>query len=815
MTEVFIWIAGSTLLFTIALIAGRFLFQHSAAKRRYLFSASLAFTAAIPLIALGIHALAPLNVPVVNDSLQTVNTLFNGSEKSRASAISVGLDATFSDSNNQLATEAPANITTVPIISDVKEVLLQPIIPPAQTSNSQPTSWSQWLPLAIQLSTGFWLLGALVSLIRLLQSYRKANQILLDGEEVLNGTVFDILRSVGTHVGLRKLPPIYSVSQNISPAVVSPFRPKVIFSKAALEQLNHEELRAILTHELSHIKRHDLAQIFTLQIILAFHWFNPLAYRVFQQFRICQEELCDIEVTQSNNQFIYARLLIKINQMFAGTEHRCALAAISCKKIVGRRVSLLLDENRDSRLATGWIWRTGSTTLTLLLCLVVGIATAAVHFQPLAKGKISRQAEEDLEALTYELLTQWHVDGNLGKLSWKHVPYLLKHIDNDNQIKVIPVHPLSSESQDDCTVGTAAMWFIDMICCERIPALNPIFHTPGSDQAPSQAEAAQSFRSWWEMVKDWPASEARRVNPLMFCDLVWQGGRDMPDYSHSPRIALNNFFSQKKVVSVSPNGTLVFIADRAKEKPVMGTLSRITSKGLVEQWQVEDFEVEPVFTLDSGLLLKTADPLETEPSPPHLEFIKEGQVIEAVDLTKLIVPELEQVKFELEIQLDKDRLRINAKFKHDKKTFKNSFLFDQNTGNLLETQIPHPNSEETTKITAELHLDEQIQELASFDIDKISNTDSILRAPVLDVVPAGKTRTRGEVFDALNLNENLTARFRHKQQGNVILLIWQVSPSYDIILMTGAREPVHAKLELDDPNRKVYGVRLLPTQKRQ
>lgn len=826
MTEVLIWIAGSTLLFIIALMAGRFLFHRSAAKRRCLFSASLGFTIAIPLFAIGIHSLTQMNIPLINNTLQKVSSLVTAPKEAEPATIAVDLGAPFSEPQRNFANEGPATFTPVPTISSVNEVLLQPIIPQAKPPEPTQSLLATWQPTFFRALLATWLLGGCLSLIRLLRSYRKSHLYLREAELISNGTIFELLQSVGTQVGLKKLPQVYAVPENVSPAVISPFQPKVIFSETALEQLNNHELRAILTHELSHIKRYDLPLNFVLQVVLAFHWFNPLAHRVFGQFRLCQEELCDNEVAQSNDQFSYARLLIKVNQMFSGTENRCALAASSCEKVVGRRVDRLLDEDRDSQLKASWIWRTGSTTVTLLICLAVSITTAAVQLQPLTELATSSDedsltnglnhalnADEDLEKETFLLLTKWHIDGNMGKLSWKHIPYLLKHIEDDGQIGRIPASPFSSQSQDDCTVGTAAMWFIDMICCKRYPALNPIFHVPGSDKAPPHADAVQSFQTWWELVKDWPESEARRVNPLTFTNLIWEGGRDISPYAHSPVQALNNYFHHGKIVSVSPNGKLVFMANCTDDKPAPGILSKITKEGLVQQWQIEDFEVKPVFTLNSGLLLKTFDFHDKNQSPPHLEFVKEGQVIESVDLAKIAIPDVEQTTFELDLQLDKEQLRINVKFKKIKTLQQNAFLFDQKTGNLLETRFFESGSDKPTKITAELHSDEQIQELATFDIDQISNTGSILRAPTLDVVPAGETLTRAEVFEALNLNENLVNRFRHEQQNRVIFLTWQVSPSYDISLMTGVRDPKNANLELTDSKRRVYGVRLLPTKK--
>jgi hypothetical protein len=105
-----------------------------------------------------------------------------------------------------------------------------------------------------------------------------------------------------------------------------------------------------------------------------------------------------------------------------------------------------------------------------------------------------------------------------------------------------------------------------------------------------------------------------------------------------------------------------------------------------------------------------------------------------------------------------------------------------------------------------LYTDEEIRKLAKFDIDKESGGDrGILGMACLDVVPAGKSYPRSKVFKALNIDDARIRDFRHIGFYRVVFLTWQVSPSYDICCMTAINDPEN----LIDPNRKVYGIRLV------
>jgi hypothetical protein len=113
-----------------------------------------------------------------------------------------------------------------------------------------------------------------------------------------------------------------------------------------------------------------------------------------------------------------------------------------------------------------------------------------------------------------------------------------------------------------------------------------------------------------------------------------------------------------------------------------------------------------------------------------------------------------------------------------------------------------------------LYTDEEIRKLAKFDIDKeTTQAKSILAIPYLDVVPAGESRPRGEVFKALGIENSRARNFRTSSAHSVVFLDWQVSPSYDISCMTAVNDPENDGLEMTDPKRKVYGIRLLKRRK--
>jgi len=86
---------------------------------------------------------------------------------------------------------------------------------------------------------------------------------------------------------------IYKTDCIASPALTGIVRPKLLLPSAIVPELDEQQLRHIVLHELSHLKRNDLFVNAFMQALLAFHWFNPLLYYAYFRMREDQELACD------------------------------------------------------------------------------------------------------------------------------------------------------------------------------------------------------------------------------------------------------------------------------------------------------------------------------------------------------------------------------------------------------------------------------------------------------------------------------------------------------------------------------------------
>jgi hypothetical protein len=128
----------------------------------------------------------------------------------------------------------------------------------------------------------------------------------------------------------------------------------------------------------------------------------------------------------------------------------------------------------------------------------------------------------------------------------------------------------------------------------------------------------------------------------------------------------------------------------------------------------------------------------------------------------------------------------------------------------LNAPLPSKNQLSSKTLPAILHSDEEIERLFILGNKKEpKGPQQSLEIVHFDVVPNGKTYERSKVFKKLSIEEGRIGDFRHERQELVVYLLWQVSKSYDISCMTAFDDRKDFDLELSDPRRKVYGIKLL------
>ena len=156
------------------------------------------------------------------------------------------------------------------------------------------------------------------------------------------------------------------------PATCGLFRP-VVLLPARLRSMDASVTRAVLVHELLHVKRRDWAHLVIEELVRTVLWFSPATWWVIDHVHAAREELVDARAAQlAGGRRVYVRALLE----FADARTLSLTPAFAERRHLFTRISRLCKEpTMSSRHAV-------FGTLVLLACVAAG-STGAVGAFPL------------------------------------------------------------------------------------------------------------------------------------------------------------------------------------------------------------------------------------------------------------------------------------------------------------------------------------------------------------------------------------------------------------------------------------------------
>lgn len=161
--------------------------------------------------------------------------------------------------------------------------------------------------------------------------------------EDVAGHVSRMMQATAAETGLNKAPRLLLGHADSVPMVWGIFRPCLLLPEG-VQHWPAEKLRAVLLHELAHLKRRDPLALWIGQVMLAAHWFNPLAWLTLRRLRADQERACDDTVLrQGIRPSDYAQHLLDLSRhtRLAPGLSLCALAMARSAPVAGRVTAIL------------------------------------------------------------------------------------------------------------------------------------------------------------------------------------------------------------------------------------------------------------------------------------------------------------------------------------------------------------------------------------------------------------------------------------------------------------------------------------------
>jgi uncharacterized protein (TIGR03435 family) len=225
-------------------------------------------------------------------------------------------------------------------------------------------------PLVLPAVVLLWFGGVCLFLTRLTGGWWRVNRLLRLARALPASRWQAVSSRLAEQLGMHRLVRVVDATFVDGPVVVGWLQPVVLLPVAALAGLTPEQVRAILAHELAHVRRHDALVNVAQTVAETLLFYHPAVWWLSSRIRTEREHCCDdVALSVSGDAYAYASALAELESWRAG-QPTLALAATGGPLL--RRVARVLapPAARSPR---------GGALLTLALALVLVVGAGALQ----------------------------------------------------------------------------------------------------------------------------------------------------------------------------------------------------------------------------------------------------------------------------------------------------------------------------------------------------------------------------------------------------------------------------------------------------
>lgn len=260
--------------------------------------------------------------------------------------------------------------------------------------NGTVMSWATFL-------TWSYFLGVLFMTVRLAVGLRGGQSLRRHSMLIADSSLLTMVREQSVKVGLRCAPAIAYCEQISIPIVIGIVRPMILLPATLVSGLSPDQLKALVTHELSHIRRYDLIVNLLQRIIEAVLFFHPAVWFVSRRISKERENVADDAVVAAGWPAVrYADALVRMAELSSTVRDSdvaiqvAALAASgSSSSEFKRRIVRLLNGSSSSQFRLS-----RSDVLAMTICtalLIVAPVTVQLFAEDLRVGAVASEVDED------------------------------------------------------------------------------------------------------------------------------------------------------------------------------------------------------------------------------------------------------------------------------------------------------------------------------------------------------------------------------------------------------------------------------------
>jgi beta-lactamase regulating signal transducer with metallopeptidase domain len=180
-----------------------------------------------------------------------------------------------------------------------------------QSSSSAETRSGLTLPAYLAVGIfSIWTAGATLALLRVGFAFYQSLRLRVSSQNIDSQNVMSSIADLPGNFRGAEL----RVSDDVStPTAIGFFRPMILIPSWALKELSSNELQAILTHELEHLRRWDDWTNFAQKVLSALLFFHPAIWWIDRNLALEREIACDDAVlARTPDRHAYAACLVRV-----------------------------------------------------------------------------------------------------------------------------------------------------------------------------------------------------------------------------------------------------------------------------------------------------------------------------------------------------------------------------------------------------------------------------------------------------------------------------------------------------------------------
>lgn len=251
-----------------------------------------------------------------------------------------------------------------------------------------------------------WLAGAGGNLIVLMIGMFRLMGVAVAADPIRDGYAADLALDIAAEYRVHAPVLLLEADRPTLPVTWGHRAPKVLLPPAA-RQWTEERTRAVLRHELAHVRRRDWLVQVGATIVRSVFWFHPLVWIACARLRLECERACDDAVLAGGvGGAQYASHLLDLARAFVDGRHARHATALAGRSTLEQRVRAMLAPRLDRSPVP--VWGTGGLAAVMLLLAVTSAGFGASVDPPsVASAPQPRRLTLLLDGRIMDLSKEW------------------------------------------------------------------------------------------------------------------------------------------------------------------------------------------------------------------------------------------------------------------------------------------------------------------------------------------------------------------------------------------------------------------------